>query len=133
MRYTYARLIYLFDIQNLINTRQGEYIRATDPTVFYNGLSEEEQAYWFSQLQTHSFATLVAPSTGASWKTIPSSYLICEQDNAIPAAFQEMMANAAKAKGAQVDIERLDCGHSPFLVMPKETVDWIRGVAGETV
>ena len=44
-----------------------------------------------------------------------------------------MMANAAKGKGAHVDIETLDCGHSPFLVMTKETVDWIRGVAGETV
>ena len=118
-------------LQSPINTQQGEYIRATDPTVFYNGLSEEEQAYWFSQLQTHAFATLYHPSTGASWRTIPSSYLICEQDKAIPAEFQEMMANAAKEKGADVEIERLDCGHSPFLVMPKETVDWIRGVAGE--
>ena len=43
------------------------------------------------------------------------------------------MANAAKEKGAQVDVERLDCGHSPFLVMPEETVKWIRGVAGEKV
>lgn len=99
----------------------------------YNGLSKDEQAYWFSQLQTHSLATMQAPTLGASWKTIPSSYLICEQDRAVPVQFQEMMVNAAKGKGASVDVSRLDTGHSPYLTKPKETAAWIRGVAGEKV
>ncbi|KAJ8114996.1 hypothetical protein OPT61_g3256 [Boeremia exigua] len=111
----------------------GPYLIAKDPKAFYSDLPESEQAYWFSQLQAHSRATCITPLTGASWKTIPSSYLLCEQDNAIPAAFQEIMANAAREKGAHVDIVRLDCGHSPFLSKPKETLSWIMGVAGEEV
>lgn len=97
----------------------------------YNGLSEDEQTYWFSQLQAHSLASLQAPTLGASWKTIPSSYLFCGQDLAIPVQLQEMMVNGAKDKGARVDVSRLETGHSPYLTMPKETVEWIRGVAGE--
>jgi len=75
--------------------------------------------------------TIHAPTTGASWKTIPSSYLLCEQDRAIPAEAQEAMVDAARELGAIVEIVRLDSGHSPFLSKPKETVEWIRGVAGE--
>ena len=59
--------------------------------------------------------------------------MICEQDRAIPAAFQEAMVNAAKEKGAHVDVVRMDSGHSPFLSKPKETVAWIREVADEKV
>lgn len=110
---------------------QGPYIRVNDPSVMYNGLSEAEQAYWFSQLQTHSLCTIQAPTLGASWKTIPSSYLMCEKDLAIPLQAQEMMVDAAREKGAQVEVSRLETGHSPYLTMPKETVDWIRTVAGE--
>ncbi|KAJ4378913.1 hypothetical protein N0V86_005789 [Didymella sp. IMI 355093] len=109
----------------------GLYVKVKKPEVMYNGLSKDEQAYWFSQLQTHSLATLEAPTLGASWKTIPSSYLICEQDLAIPVPIQEMMINGAKEKGARVEVSRLDTGHSPYLTMPKETVAWIRTVAGE--
>lgn len=102
-----------------------------DPKVMYTGLSEDEQTYWFSQLQAHSLASLKAPISGASWKTIPSSYLLCDQDLAIPVQLQEMMVNKAKDIGATIEVSRLDTGHSPYLTMPKETVGWIRGVAGE--
>lgn len=112
---------------------QGHHVKATDPTIFYNDLPNYEQTYWFSQLQTHSLPTFESCTTGASWKTIPSSYLICEQDAAIPARFQEIMANTAEEKGAHVDLVRLNAGHSPFLSKPKETVTWIRGVAGEEI
>ena len=112
---------------------QGPYTKVNDPGVMYNGLPEDEQTYWFSQLQSHSLATLHAPTLGASWKTIPSSYLMCEQDRAIPVQVQETMVNAAKEEGASVDVTTLDTGHSPYLTKPKETVAWIRRVAGETL
>lgn len=112
---------------------QGPYVKVNDPEVMYNGLSTDEQAYWFSQLQAHSVASLRTPTLGASWKTIPSSYLICEQDLALPVQVQEMMVSRAKEKGVNVEVSRLDTGHSPYLTMPRETVEWIRGVAGENM
>ncbi|KAF1926611.1 alpha/beta-hydrolase [Didymella exigua CBS 183.55] len=95
-------------------------------------LTGGEVPSWYNlDLQTHSFHTIQAPTLSASWKTIPSSYLMCEQDLAIPVQIQEMMVNEAKEKGAKIEVSRLDTGHSPSLTMPKETVDWIRGIADE--
>lgn len=91
---------------------------------------------------------MVAPATAASWKEIPSSYLLCENDRAIPSAGQEDMVNRAKNAGAEVEVTRIkvsnrreivssymlmnaQAGHSPFLSQPDETVKWIRGVCGE--
>jgi pimeloyl-ACP methyl ester carboxylesterase len=52
--------------------------------------------------------------TSAAWRTIPSAYVICEADRAIPAAMQESMATRATT------VHRVASGHSPFLSMPAE-------------
>lgn len=130
MTSTYVAILTDLDQMKTDNLKPP-YINAKDPDIFYNDLPKDEQAYWYQQIQTHSFATLQAPTTGASWKTIPSSYLLCENDRAIPPQAQEAMIDAAKEEGANVEVVRLDSGHSPFLSRPKETVAWIRRVAGE--
>jgi pimeloyl-ACP methyl ester carboxylesterase len=50
----------------------------------------------------------------AAWQTVPSTYVICERDNAVPSALQERMSGRAGA------VSRLDSGHSPFLSRPGE-------------
>jgi hypothetical protein len=45
-----------------------------------------------------------------TYKFIPSTYLVCENDQAVPMQVQEMFAAAA---GSQ--IERCASGHSPML------------------
>ena len=50
----------------------------------------------------------------AAWQTAPSTYVVCERDNAIPPALQERMAERAGT------ISRIDSGHSPFLSRPGE-------------
>jgi pimeloyl-ACP methyl ester carboxylesterase len=50
----------------------------------------------------------------AAWKTVPSTYVICERDNAIPPALQELMAQRAGT------VSRMDASHSPFLSRPGE-------------
>ncbi|KAH7392808.1 Alpha/beta hydrolase fold-1 [Pyrenochaeta sp. MPI-SDFR-AT-0127] len=109
----------------------GPHVRATDPNIFYNDLSESEQKHWQSQLQTHALATFYAKSTGAGWRNIPTDYLVCEDDLAIPAAAQEGMVKAVKEAGADIEITRIKAGHSPFLSKPDETVAWIQKVAGD--
>ena len=76
-------------------------------------------------------ATFYAPATAASWKEIPTSYLLCEDDLAIPAPGQEAMTSGVKEMGGEIEITRIKVGHSPFLSKPDETVEWIRRVAGE--
>lgn len=50
----------------------------------------------------------------AAWQTVPSTYVVCERDNAIPPALQERMAERAGT------VSRIDSGHSPFLSRPGE-------------
>jgi hypothetical protein len=110
---------------------QGDHAIAKDPNAFYNDLSPEDQQKYFKLVEPHSYGTFKAKSTAASWKEIPTSYLLCENDLAIPAFAQEMMTGGVKAMGGEIEIERLDSSHSPYLSHPDAVVSWIRRAAGE--
>jgi pimeloyl-ACP methyl ester carboxylesterase len=106
---------------------------ATSPEMFYNDLPPADQDMWFSKLQSHALGSVSTPPTGESWMVIPSSYLLCELDQAIPEAVQVGMIEGAKGIGADVQVTRIRAGHSPFLSRVEETAEWIRGVAGEVL
>ncbi|ORY10553.1 Alpha/beta hydrolase fold-1 [Clohesyomyces aquaticus] len=101
--------------------------------VFYNDLPDSDKKKYVSLLETHSFGTQNTKATANAWLEIPNSYLLCEEDNAIPAVAQEAMVEQAKSMGAEFEVERIKASHSPFLSMPDETVDFIRRAAGEKV
>ena len=99
--------------------------------MLYNDLPEAEQRHWKSQLLSQDMVSFHEKTTAASWKGIPTSYLLCEDDLAIPATLQEHMIRGVEEAGAEIEVTRLKCGHSPFLSKPDETVKWLRKVAGE--
>jgi pimeloyl-ACP methyl ester carboxylesterase len=79
-----------------------------------------------ARLQPQRLITFNQPITETTWERIPSTYVVCQQDGALPPPIQDFMAErCAKAGGA---IERLDTDHSPFLSMPEETADIIERV-----
>ena len=82
------------------------------------------------QLFKFAVGTLRSKPTYAAWKHIPSSYLICENDNGIPLAGQEAMASQP---GANFTLYRCKADHSPFLCMPDYTARVVRRAAGEAV
>ena len=61
--------------------------------------------------------------TRAAWRYIPSTYLVCENDQACPPQYQEMFAANAKAQ-----VERCSAGHSPMLSQTDMLVGKIVGV-----
>ncbi|MEV6608707.1 alpha/beta hydrolase [Kutzneria sp. NPDC051319] len=67
-----------------------------------------------SRLRSQSAQAARDRQIGAGWRDIPSTYVLCEQDRAVPPALQEQMSQRAN------EIWRLDAGHSPFLSMPRE-------------
>lgn len=67
-----------------------------------------------------SMASVVSPSTAPD-ATHPSSYVVCEQDHAVPPGAQEAMAEAAD------HVHRLPSSHSPLLSMPQQLADVIAG------
>ncbi|KAF2250569.1 alpha/beta-hydrolase [Trematosphaeria pertusa] len=114
---------------------QGDY-SITKPHaagVFYNDLPEADQQYWYAKTSTHSFGTKTAKATAASWKEIPTGYLLCEEDIPIPPFAQELMTGQVREMGGEIEITRIKSGHSPFLSRVDETVAWIRRAAGEDV
>lgn len=79
------------------------------------------------KLGLHSMKTLVSPLKKAAWGKIPATYILCEQDVAIPASVQQFMIDEVGIK----DVVRLPASHSPFLSMPDEVFDIIDRVANQ--
>jgi pimeloyl-ACP methyl ester carboxylesterase len=99
----------------------GDYVEAMTPmTTFYNDVDTMTAGRAVSQLGYQSYASMQQQLTETAWKTIPSTYVICEVDNAIPVAAQELMAERAD------DVQRLSTSHSPFLSQPAALARLIR-------
>ena len=107
--------------------------RPSAASIFYSDLPEAQQREWLTKVKTHVFATVQAKATAASWKEIPTHYLLCEDDQAIPAFAQEAMTGMVRDMGGEMEVERIKAGHSPFLSQPDVVVEWLRRVAGETM
>jgi hypothetical protein len=109
--------------------------------LFYNDVSPEEAAHSKSLLKAHSWRCKILPTSaeGVGYWGIPTSYLVCEKDNAIPVDLQrKMIADATevlKERGSELRIreESVESGHSPFLSMPERAAEFIRRSAGEDV
>lgn len=86
---------------------------------------------WANTLRPHAWATKNAPATGEAYFKIPSAYLLCEDDRAIPLPVQQLLVNRAQQRGAQIETETIKTSHSPWLARPDEVAAYIRKQAGE--
>jgi hypothetical protein len=101
-------------------------VPVTPEDVFYNTTSPEDASRAVSRLGTQSLASFTQPVTSASWLHIPSTYIICERDHAIPLFAQEAMsANATR-------VARLESDHSPFLSDKAALADLVTDIMGVT-
>lgn len=90
--------------------------------IFFNDVSEDATRAAVERLAPHSMAAFTSPISAVAWRDVPTTYVICERDNAIPVPAQEMLAGRAG------NVSRLDTSHSPFLSQPDAVVEIIRGV-----
>jgi pimeloyl-ACP methyl ester carboxylesterase len=105
---------------------------ATPAETFYNDMTEEQVKNAVAKLKPHSYQTFHAEVTYEGWRHVPTTYLYCLKDQAIPMFVQKMMVEEF-AKGVDVKAETVDASHSPFVSMPEETAKAIRRAAGENV
>lgn len=68
--------------------------------------------------------------TYAVWKHVPSTYLYCLKDAAIPVEVQRMIVEQT-GKGYNISTETVDASPSPFLSRSEETAAAIRMAIGE--
>ena len=99
--------------------------------IFYNDLSPSDAEFYVSHLTTHCVIATIQPAAAdCCGGVVPTTYLICERDNAMPIHVQE---RNTRNLGEECKIVRCDAGHSPFLSRVEFVGDVIRRMAGEDV
>ena len=88
----------------------------------YGRCSVEVQRAAVARLGPQPIATFVQPVTGAGWRRVPSTYVRCTDDEAVPLAHQDAMAQRCAT------VLTLDTDHSPFASMPVATAELLVGV-----
>ncbi|KAH8792543.1 hypothetical protein BGZ57DRAFT_848988 [Hyaloscypha finlandica] len=72
-----------------------------------------------SPLGPDVLSTFCDKSRFAAWRKSPSSYLVCEDDQAIPVQAQDGIITREKELGAKIETERLLVSHSTYIVKPE--------------
>ncbi|KAL4795415.1 hypothetical protein BDV19DRAFT_378870 [Aspergillus venezuelensis] len=105
----------------------GDYVRvASNPEIAFHDVSPTDQAKYSSSLQHTSRVLFSGTATNEPWHTILSTYIITEEDRALPPQLQEMMAGKL---GTEPDlVVRVKSSHSPFLSMPDELAGVLEGI-----
>ena len=90
---------------------------------FYNECDSGEATETARRLRPTAVACLAVATGAEPWRSIPSTYVLCERDRAIHPDFQRWMSTRAG------DVVTLDTDHSPFMSMPERFADLVDGIA----
>lgn len=96
----------------------------TPETVFFNDLDSATAEKWIKAMQPQPAAGWDETITYCGWKDVPSVYLVCNKDQAIPPPVQMQMAAAAGSK-----IEECDAGHMVIVSMPEKVAEVVKRAA----
>jgi len=104
----------------------GETSCTIDPSraraVFYGECTQQVASAAAARLDAQSLATFSQPANVAAWRSIPSTYVRCLRDQAIPLAHQDVMSNRCK------EIITIDTDHSPFISRTGELADIVERI-----
>jgi len=92
----------------------GSHIAQRTEEVLYGDCPPDVAARARGRLSRQSVAAIATPQGAAAWQSVPSTYLICEEDRAVPPATQEAMSARAGT------VHRVASSHSPFLSRPDD-------------
>jgi pimeloyl-ACP methyl ester carboxylesterase len=106
----------------IVQNEDGRVIADLDRAaeVFYADCAEETRQEAIDRLRPMPPASFVEPVPEAAWRSIPSTYVVCAQDRALPPELQR----GVFAPRADEVIE-LQASHSPFFSQPAALVDLI--------
>lgn len=88
--------------------------------VFYHDCRDEVAEAAAVQLQPQSWASIEQALHDVAWHDVPTTYVVCHEDRALPPEAQELLAKRAG------EVRYLDSGHSPFLSVPDDLLAIIR-------
>jgi pimeloyl-ACP methyl ester carboxylesterase len=103
---------------------EGDTLIAGRPLeTFYHDAPPDDARRAIDRLQPSSYSMVTDRLTAAAWRNTPSTYVICEEDQALPPAAQEQLAKRATT------IRRLPSSHSPMLSLPAQVAQIIAETA----
>ncbi len=103
----------------------GDTITVNDPIEnMYADVPPGDAAWAQGQLLPSSYLTVTEALSAAAWRDTPSTYVVCERDQAFPPQAQEQIA-----AGRASEVRRLPSGHTPMLSYPVELTLLIADVA----
>ncbi|GAD95939.1 hypothetical protein ANI_1_1316164 [Paecilomyces variotii No. 5] len=99
--------------------------------LLFNRCDPKDVEWAFDLMGSHPAGPLIVPLTYTAYREIPSTYIVTENDKALPPSTQERMI----AQGGEGVFEVIRCqeGHSPWLSNPRFIVDCVRQAAGEEI
>ncbi|MEO8531351.1 MAG: alpha/beta fold hydrolase [Deltaproteobacteria bacterium] len=93
--------------------------------LLYHDCSDAQFAYAQSLLKPQPVLPQVTPlALNMGFEALPKSYIICDDDKAIPPLLQSQIASVLPAR----EIAHLPSSHSPFFSMPARLVEVILGL-----
>ncbi|MFE0193596.1 alpha/beta fold hydrolase [Streptomyces sp. NPDC058989] len=95
--------------------------------ILFDDVPEADAARAVARLRPQSVRSLTQKVTTAGWRTVPSSYIVCDHDQALPPSRQRELATRADA------VHRLPSSHSPFLSMPRQLATLLGQIATSTL
>ncbi|PYH96657.1 hypothetical protein BO71DRAFT_417682 [Aspergillus ellipticus CBS 707.79] len=90
--------------------------RSNPAEIFYHDLPRDVQDYWIARLLPTTRAVIEIPNTYEPWKHLPCTYILAEQDRALPLEAQK----AAVAAMGEITTASVDASHSLLLSVPGE-------------
>ena len=87
---------------------------------FAADVTDDEAAVMAAVQRPLSVASFTESEGAAAWKTIPSWYLVCTEDQMIPPPAQEFLAKRMNAT-----VRSVPSSHAPFMSRPQEVADII--------
>ncbi|PYH78141.1 alpha/beta-hydrolase [Aspergillus uvarum CBS 121591] len=99
---------------------------ANPEKLLFGDLSEEAQRTWVAVLRAQPARGWDGTVEYAGWRDVPSVYLVCEGDRALPVGLQEQLAATAGSR-----VERCSAGHVPQVGQPERVAEVVLGAVAE--
>ncbi len=113
----------------LTKTIQPPFLTPTNPHEhFYHDVPNAQ--HWMEQLVKHPRSAQYDNAVShEAFRDVPVTFLLCEEDKAIPVEVQIMMIGKIEEQGVEVTVERCGASHSVFLSMPSRVVEVVGRVS----
>ncbi|MEV5607453.1 alpha/beta hydrolase [Streptomyces sp. NPDC052225] len=101
-------------------------VREDPAGTLYHDVPDHQRDPALARLLPQSALSFAEPVDRAGWKTIPSTYIVCDDDRSLPPSYQLPFAERATVT------RHLPSGHTPLLSMPGKLADLLDEIAHTT-